>query len=150
AGLPVPSVCIWARSPLEAVVGLAHLGVDGGGRLAEALEETYLELTGRPASGLLVRLWAPFLAPSTDPLRQFLARSVGFDQHAIAAPVDRAWDLAWRGLRPLITSGLATQVRVEVGAPVRRQVVDRLWAPICAQIQAEGWSRLKATLQARH
>jgi len=150
AGLPVPSVCIWARSPLEAVLGLAHLGVEGGGRLAEALEETYLELTGRPASGLWGRLWAPFLAPSTDPLRQFLARSIGFDQHAIAAPVDRAWDLAWRGLRPLITSGLAAQVRVEVGAPVRRQVVDRLWAPVCAQIQAEVWSRLKAHLEARN
>ena len=149
-GLPAPSVCIWARSPLEAVLGLAHLGVDGGGRLAVALEETYLDLTGRPASGLWGRLWAPFVAPSTDPLRQFLARSVGFDQHAIAAPVDRAWDLAWRALRPLITAGLAAQVRIEVGAPVRRQVVDRLWAPVCAQIQAEVWSRLKAHLEARN
>jgi uncharacterized protein DUF6745 len=31
-------------------------------------------------------------------------------------------------------------VRVEVGAPVRRQVADRIWAPVCAQIQAEVWS----------
>lgn len=147
-GLPPPSVYIWARSPLEAVLGLAHLGVDG--RLAEALEETYLELTGRPASGLWGRLWAPFLAPARDPLRELLARSVGFDQHAVAAPVDRAWDLAWRRLRPLITAGLAGQVRVELGAPVRRQVVDRLWAPVCAQVQAEVWSRLKAHLEARN
>src|SRR5262249_60531351 len=118
-GLPAPSVCIWARSPLEAVLGLGHLGVEGGGRLAVALEETYLDLTGRPASGLWGRLWAPFVAPSTDPLRQFLARSVGFDQNAIAAPVDRAWDLAWRALRPLITAGLTASGSIEVRASAR-------------------------------
>ena len=146
-GLPPPSVCIWARSPLEAVLGLAHLGVESGGRLANALEETYMELTGGPASGLWGRLWAPFQAPAHDPLRGFLARSLGFDPRAIAGQVDGAWEAVRRALRPLITPGLAAQVRIDVGAPVRRQVVERFWAPVCAQIQEEVWSRLKAHLE---
>ena len=149
-GLLPPSVCIWARSPLEAVLGAAHLGVEGGGRLANALEDTYLELTGHPASGLWGRLWAPFVAPAHDPLRGFLARSLGFDPRGIAGQVDGAWEAARRAVRPMITPGLAAQMRIDLGAPVRRQVVDRFWAPVCAQIQDEVWSRLKAHLEAGH
>lgn len=147
AGLPPPSICIWARSPLEAVVGGAHLGVDGEGHLARALEETYLELTGRPVSGLWGRLWAPFRAPSDDPLADFLARQVGFDPRAISSHVDAVWDSSGRELRFAISAGLAAQVRAEVGDPVRRHVIDRLLVPIGSQLQAEVWPQLKAQLE---
>ena len=149
AGLPAPSLCIWARSPLEAALGAGHLAAEGGSRIAVALEESYLELAGRPQSGLWGRVWAPFVAPADDPLRGFLAKGFGFDPRAIAARVDSVWDLARRQLRPLITAGLAAQIRIDVGAPVRRRVVDRVLTPIGAQLQTEIWPRLKAHLGAQ-
>ncbi len=151
AELPPPSLCIWVRSPLEGVLGTAHLAGTGPAHLAEALETTYLELVGRPGGELWGRVWAPFSPPPEDRLGEFPARLHGSDPRALASLVDGwVWSESQRCLRAQVSHGLAAQVRLEVGGPVRRSVVDRLWAPLCAQIQAEVWTRLKARLDAWH
>jgi hypothetical protein len=151
ADLPPPSLCIWVRSPLEAVLGLAHLVGGGPEHLAAALEATYLELTGHPGGDLRSRVWAPYTPPPDDALGEFLARMYRSDPRAVTSLVDGwVWSDSHRRLRAQISGGLAEQVRLEVGAPVRRAVVDRVWTPVCAQVQGEIWSRLKEQLDAWH
>jgi uncharacterized protein DUF6745 len=151
AELPAPSLCIWVRSPLEAVLGTAHLAGAGPEHLAAALRTTYLELIGRPDGELWSRVWAPFNPPEEDRLGEFLARLYGSDPRAVASLVDGwVWSDSQRRLRAQVSHGLAAQVRLEVGGPVRRSVVDRVWAPVCAQIQEEVWTRLKAHLDEWH
>jgi hypothetical protein len=148
-GLPPPSAYIWVRSPLEAVVGGAHLAVPASGRLATALEESYLELSDRSESALRGQVWSTIGTAADDRRRRLLARSLGFDPRWITSPIDGAWDAARRQLRPLITAALAAQVRIDVGVPVRRRVVERVLIPIAQQIRADVWPHLRQHLEAR-
>ncbi len=147
-GLPPPSGYIWVRSPLEAVMGGAHLAVAAGGLLATALEESYLELTDQPDAALSGQVWST-IGPTDDRRRGLLPRGLRFDPRSITSQIDAAWDVARRQLRPLITSALAAQVRLDVGVPVRRRVVERVLIPIAQQVRVDVWPHLRRHLEAR-
>jgi hypothetical protein len=154
AGLPPPTVVLWARSPLEAVLGMTHMAVLGEGsrreRLAAVLEVAYGELVGWPGGDAWGRLWAPFFAPSGDPLAAFLARTYidsGGVRAAVATRVLRQADAA---VRDRLAPRLRNQLRRELRDDVRERVAHDVWAPMVAEIQGRAWPRLKALLEARH
>jgi hypothetical protein len=125
ADLPPPSLCIWVRSPLEGVLGTAHLAGGGPDHLAGALQATYLDLIGHPGGELWSQVWAPFTPPESDALGEFLARMYRSDPRAVTSLVDGwVWSDSHRRLRAQISGGLAAQVRLEVGAPVRLDLPD--------------------------
>lgn len=154
AGLPPPALVLWARSPLEAVIGTTHMALVGEGsrrqRLAAVLKAAYQDLVGWPGGDAYGRLWASLLVPAGDPLAVFLARTFMDSRGVRAAVGTRILHLADAEARERLAPRLRHQLRRELRDDVRERVLHNVWMPVVAEIQGRVWSRLKALLEARH
>jgi hypothetical protein len=160
AGLPPPSAYIWVRSPLEAALGTTHMVLMDQPRaraakrshLPEVLGAAYLDLVGRPDGELWGRAWARYVGPDDDPLQRFLNRTFGCGEpRVVRAQVDTQVSAsAWRAARMAIGGRVLEDLRTGVGDSVRERVVENLWLPVSAHVQAEVWTCLRLQLEARH
>jgi hypothetical protein len=158
AGLHPPALYLWVRSPLEGVLGTAHLTLAAARgaldptrqRLAATLRAAYVDLVGRPGGEPWGRAWAPLAAVPGDPLSDFLRQAM-LDTRAVREHVARRLpEHVGRAVRSAVAPGVARQVRRELQADVRWQVVRRVWAPVVAEIQTQAWQRLRTHLESHH
>lgn len=158
AGLPPPALFIWARSPLEGVLGTMHLGVTGARAeparsrrwLAATLQEAYLDLVGRSLPEPWGRAWAPLATVPGHRLTPYLGR-VMLDSGAVRERVARRLPgRVGREVQRTVGPRVAGQVRREVQGDVRWHVLRHVWAPVVSEIQTRAWERLRAHVNERH